>query len=283
MMNSDAPAFPLLLSVPHSGRQYPDAVLAMARLPVERLAALEDRYCDRLIDGCVAAGFPVLVAEVARAVVDLNRGQSDMDIDAVVPIDRMRFAVPGRKARAGLGIVPTRLAHGGMIWKALLTGDAIAGRIAQYYAPYHAAVSAHLGAIYGRFGQALLVDVHSMPSLPSGRGARRVDMVVGDGFGATAPAWIADTIGAVARDAGLNVAVNAPYPGGHIVRAHTRPAQRIFGVQIEFDRALYLDGQGRCAARGTARINAMLADTASALVQEMGQRDGVNPWPLAAE
>jgi N-formylglutamate amidohydrolase len=285
--NMDAPGVPILLSVPHSGREYPQMLRDQARLPVDRLTALEDRYSDRLIEDCAASGVPVIVARIARAMVDLNRAPDDMDIDAIIAADRIHFAPPGRKARAGLGIVPTRIGRHGMIWKTPLTLAEVAARIATYHRPFHDRIAAGLSIIYARFGQAMLIDVHSMPSLTAERGAPPIDMVVGDGFGRTAPNWVADRIRAVAADHGLRVAINQPYAGGQIIRAHARPQQGIFGVQLEIDRALYLDVRGACDPAGTARINAALAEITRALIAEMGVRDpglhGGLHWPQAAE
>ncbi|MEY4269673.1 MAG: hypothetical protein RLZZ58_889 [Pseudomonadota bacterium] len=281
--NVDTPRVPMLMSVPHSGRDYPLALLEMARLAADRLVLLEDRYSDVLIADCAAMGVPVIVARIARAMVDLNRAADDMDIDAVIPADRINFAPPGRKARAGLGIVPSRAGRQGAIWKTQLTYADIAARIAVYHRPYHDRIAAVLSHIYARYGQALLIDVHSMPSLPRDRGAPPVDLVVGDGFGSTAPNWAADRVRAVAADHGLRAVINQPYAGGQIIRAHARPQQGVYGVQIEIDRALYLDVRGACDVAGTARINAALAAIAQALIAEMAARDPAMMWPQAAE
>jgi len=110
-------------------------------------------------------------------------------------------------------------------------------RIVRDHRPYHAALGGLLAAARARFGIAVLLDVHSMPSL----GAGQARLVIGDRFGRAAPSRMIARIEAEAHAAGVPVALNVPYAGGHIIDTHADPARHIFAVQLEFDRALYLD------------------------------------------
>lgn len=230
------PASPVVVSIPHAGREYPLALRAAIRVPLASLRALEDRYVDAL--GLDARGDEtVFVAQRARAWIDLNRAEGERDprLD-----DGAAGGAPlSAKVRSGLGLVPRRVGNAGDIWKHRLAADDVAGRIRSDHRPYHAAVAAALSAARARFGIAILVDLHSMPSL--GRAGTAPQLVVGDRFGRSAAARLQSRIEEVARIHGVRSAANAPYSGGHILERHGNPREGIHAVQLEFDRALYLD------------------------------------------
>jgi N-formylglutamate amidohydrolase len=237
---------PLVIAVPHAGRHYPAAVdddRAVARRVLEDL---EDRYADRLTTAAVAAGGVAIVATHGRAWIDLNRGEED----ARAPDD----AGASLRARAGLGLVPSRIA-GRELWRRFPGAEDIRARIASLHTPYHRAVTEALVAAKARHGVALLVDCHSMPSLGNaGRGVARI--VIGDRHGASAGASVTEAAEAACRRHGLPVARNAPYAGAFTLHHHGRPAENVHAVQVEIDRALYLQEGLR---EPSARMEAMAA------------------------
>src|SRR3546814_8207981 len=77
--SSDLPENPVIISVPHAGRQYPASVLSHARVGREVLERLEDRLADMLVHRLMEGGHSVFVAKKARAVIDLNRSDNEID------------------------------------------------------------------------------------------------------------------------------------------------------------------------------------------------------------
>lgn len=271
---------PVIVSVPHAGRIYPPEILAAARVPKEVLERLEDGWCDRIAADARDAGATVVEALWARAVADCNRGEGQMAPGEVAPGLRPRFSAPGRKERAGLGVVPTRLADCGALWRRPIDADALHWRLESLHRPYHAALARELAAARDRFGQAVLIDLHSMPPIPPGQPGHGARIVVGDRFGTASADWLADLVTACAGQLDVPVSRNRPYAGGHILNTHGRPAQGVHAVQIEIDRRLYLGPDRRPDAKriaGMARWFAALAATVAEAVPGGGM------LPLAAE
>ncbi|WP_404334107.1 N-formylglutamate amidohydrolase [Sphingomonas sp. MMS12-HWE2-04] len=231
------PISPVVLSVPHAGRDYPLALRAAIRVPLAALRGLEDRCVDVLALGA-HRDETLFIAERARAWIDLNRGEQERDprLDDGASISGVPLSA---KLRSGLGLVPRRVGHAGDIWQRRLSADDVAMRIACDHRPYHAALASALEAAHARFGIAVLLDVHSMPPLGGPHTAPR--LVLGDRFGKTAGSRFMSRIEGVARAHGIATAANAPYSGGHILERHGNPRHGVHAIQLEFDRALYLD------------------------------------------
>lgn len=260
---------PVILSVPHAGRRWTPAMLAAAAHPVEELVALEDRHADRLVDAAVAAGFTALVAHTPRAWVDLNRAPDDLDWPRLTG---EAVAEVSARAAAGIGVVPDRIAGLGAIWRAPLSRQEVAARVAAHHAPWHDRLAALIDRTVDDHGEALVIDVHSMPA--SGRGG--AEMVLGTRRGRSVGArWVR-----VARQAlatrGRRVAVDRPYAGAHIAERHGRPAERRHVLQLEVCRSTYLDRAADEPSAGLARAQANVLAVARALSDRMA-------LPIAAE
>lgn len=279
-VNRAAISGPVVVSVPHAGRLYPPEILAAARVGRQDLERLEDSWCDLIAAGAGDAGATVVHALWARAVADCNRGEGQMAPGEVAFPLRTQFSAPGRKERAGLGVVPTRLADCGPLWKRPIDHEALHWRLESFHRPYHAALTEALTEARSRFGHAILIDLHSMPSIPPGQPGHGARIVVGDHFGATASEWLVDLIMGSAERSNEIVSHNQPYSGGHIVRTHGRPGQAIHAVQIEIDRSLYLTPDRSPDADRIARLARWFSD----LVAEAGQaRPEAEILPQAAE
>lgn len=270
------PALPVLVSVPHAGRDYPAALLAAARLPRARIETIEDRHADRLIAGAVAAGARAIVATRARAWIDLNRSERELDPAMIEPSPPPVHLGRSAKVDGGLGLLPRRIG-GAEIWRGRVPAAELARRVTLLHRPYHAAIAAELAAIRADHGFAVLIDCHSMPPLPGGRGAARV--VIGDHHGRAMASRLVGRAYAVLMAAGLRPALNAPYSGGYTLERHGAPARGIHALQLEFDRALYLDAALREPGAGLGAIVELLAGIARALADEALSHHA----PLAAE
>lgn len=279
-VNRPAVSGPVIVSVPHAGRIYPPEILAASRVDRPNLERLEDGWCDLIAAGAADAGATVVHALWARAVADCNRGEGQMAPGEVALPLRAQFSAPGRKERAGLGVVPTRLADCGPLWKRPIDGAALEWRLESFHRPYHAALAGALTTAHHKYGHAILIDLHSMPSIPPGQPGHGARIIVGDRFGETASDWLIDVVMASAERLNEPVARNQPYAGGHIIRTHGRPAEAIHAVQIEIDRSLYLTPERLPDAGRIARLARWFSD----IVAEVGQvRPGSEIIPQAAE
>lgn len=235
---------PVLIAVPHGGRAYPDDLRAAMRDPDYTMKRIEDRHIDA-IGARVAGqtGAALLIADAPRAMIDLNRAESDIDGGMIegpkpAPVPARHH---GHRAHSGLGLVPRRLQGLGEIWRKPLTAQEIVRRIETVHRPYHAALSQALLAIRERWGAALLLDLHSMPPLRSSGAWAAARFVIGDRFGASCDASIpAAAFAHFAREA-TQVAHNRPYAGGYVLERHGDPARGFHAIQLEVDRSLYLD------------------------------------------
>jgi len=265
-LGPDAPVSPVLLSVPHAGRAYSQALLGAARLSRGKLELLEDRLVDRLVWRAVAAGASAIVADVPRAEIDLNRDERELDPALVVPRPEPSELADTPRIRGGLGLIPARIAGAGAIWRQRIAADEVGRRIGDVHRPYHAALAAGLEAARARFGIAVLLDCHSMPPRsPLGGGA---PVVLGDRFGHSIAPGLASAAEAAVREAGFAVARNDPYAGGEITVRHGRPAEGIHALQLEIDRSLYLAPDLRAPGAGFDRVARLIAAVAEALARE---------------
>lgn len=257
------PATPVVLSVPHAGRAYSPALLKASRLPRSRLEILEDRLVDRLVWRAVADGSVAIVADTPRAEIDLNRDEREVDPATIFPSPLAADVLASPRSRGGLGLVPTRIAGAGAIWRQRIAATELERRISRIHRPYHAALAEALGRAHERFGIAILLDCHSMP--PRGEGGGEPCIVLGDRHGTSIAPELADAAETAVRKAGFSVARNAPYAGGHITARHGRPAEGLHAIQIEIDRAHYLEPRLRDPGPDFDRVARLIAAVARAL------------------
>jgi N-formylglutamate amidohydrolase len=261
------PLYPLIISVPHSGRDYPDEMKQAARLPEVRLRPLEDRFADALATTAFAAGIQGVVANTARAWIDLNRSEQECD-PGLIDLPAGVLPLISAKVRGGLGLIPRRLSGGGDIWQRRISTDDLNARIAEHHRPYHAALATRLDAAWHKFGVAILLDIHSMPSIAGSDGIAGARIVIGDSFGRTSHDRFTGCANALAEQHGLSAAINHPYAGGHILQRHSRPYQGRHAIQIEVDRALYLDEDFDQPSKGLEAIQGFISDLAFTLIDE---------------
>jgi N-formylglutamate amidohydrolase len=238
----ETPASCAVFNSPHSGSEYPRSFLARTRLDPLQIRSSEDAFVDRLFAAAPAHGAPLLAARVPRACVDLNRAADELD--PVLIAGASRRAMNPRVA-AGLGVIPRVVAEGRTIIDGKLPLAEAEHRLNAYYRPYHARLRGLLEEQRERYGQAILYDCHSMPhdalsSAPVVWG-RRPNVILGDRFGASCDRWLIDAATEVFRAAGFVVARNAPFAGGYITQHYGRPQAGFHALQIEIDRALYMD------------------------------------------
>jgi N-formylglutamate amidohydrolase len=263
---------PVLLSIPHSGRDYPDWLLREARHGRRALQTLEDPLVDRLAWRALAAGFGAVIARTPRGVIDCNRSSDELDPASVVTDHNLPFAPLGPRARHGLGIIASRTHRHGPLWRAPLPIDRFERRLATVHTAYHDALDTELARLVKEHGTALLLDLHSMPP------THREPIVIGDRHGASAARWLADAAAQIATRSGFRAIRNDPYAGGYIVERHGRPATGTHALQVELDRSVYLARDLLSPGTGFDRASHLLLALAEGLAECLAA-----PTVIAAE
>ena len=275
----DALTSPVIFASPHSGRDYPWSFLRHTLLDEHTIRSSEDAYVDRLFDCAPQFGAPLLRAGAPRAFVDLNRSSEELD---PALIEGVRRAGHNPRVASGLGVIPRVVANGRAIYRGKLPMAEAQRRVEGYWKPYHARLHGLVDRAHRQFGEAILIDCHSMPHEAvegGGRGLiRRPEIVIGDRFGASAGAEIVERVEAAFASAGLCVVRNTPFAGAFITQQYGRPSRRQHAIQIEIDRALYMDEKTIRPNGNFHAFRALLRGVVSELAA-LGNRDTA----LAAE
>ncbi|MBI6630940.1 N-formylglutamate amidohydrolase [Pontibaca salina] len=269
----------VVFASPHSGCEYLPAFLRRSQLDERTIRSSEDAFVDRLFGCAPEFGAPLLSAAVPRAYIDLNRSPDELDPALIEGILRTGH---NPRVASGLGVIPRVVANGRAIYGEKLSIAEAQARINRYWQPYHTQLAALLREAHASFGQAILIDCHSMPHEAlddvARRSPRRPQIVLGDRFGAAADPAIVDRVEAAFVNAGLVVIRNAPFAGAYVAQAYGRPSRRQHAVQIEIDRALYMD---ESAIRPNANFDAF-AKVLRGVIGEIAEI-GQERLPLAAE
>jgi N-formylglutamate amidohydrolase len=268
---------PLVFASPHSGDVYPPDFVARSRLDLRTLRRSEDSYVDALFAAAPGCGAPLIRALFPRAYVDPNREPYELDpamFDGPLPAF---VNTHSSRVAAGLGTVARVVANGETIYRGKLSFAEAEQRIANCYRPYHAALSELVDATLSRFGCAMLIDCHSMPSVggPMERdpGTGRVDIVLGDCHGVSCDPRLTDLAERVLRAEGLAVQRNTPYSGGFTTQHYGRPGEGMHTLQIELNRALYMNEFTYERSAGFAALRRRL----TRLIEALGQFDPSSP------
>jgi N-formylglutamate amidohydrolase len=233
---------PVVFNSPHSGRVYPPAFLTASRLELAALRRSEDSFVDELLEGVVIRGHPLMRAHFPRCYVDVNREPYELDprmFEGRLP----SFAnTRSMRVAGGLGTLARVVGEAQEIYDDRLPVGEAMRRIEGLYKPYHRALRRLMTRVHGEFGAAILVDCHSMPSSAGNREERpRADVVLGDRYGTSCTGIVGDVLERSFRELGYTVGRNKPYAGGFITEHYGNPAAGLHAVQLEVNRALYMD------------------------------------------
>jgi N-formylglutamate deformylase len=270
---------PFVFASPHSGRLYPASFVAGSRLSPLCLRRSEDAFVDELFSGAVAIGAPMIVARFPRAFLDVNRAPTDLDAAMFDGPLCVGVEAPNARVNAGLGVIPRIVRDGAEIYRGKLDPREAAERLANLYRPYHAALARLVEDTRRRFGVAVLIDCHSMPSA-----AAVPDIVLGDRYGvAAAPSLMRLAEGAFER-AGFSVARNLPYAGGYTTHLYGRRETLVHALQIEINRTLYLDEERIETSPRFDAVQSQLNGALAALTAiDVSLLSGTRPATYAAE
>ncbi len=237
-----AQRLPLILASPHSGSDYPSDFVSASRLDPLTLRRSEDSFVDELFAGAPRVGAPLLAARFPRAYVDVNREPYELDPGMFCEPLPHFVNIGSPRVRMGLGTIARIVATGEEIYAGKLRFAEAERRIERLYRPYHQALRRLVDETAARFGGFLLIDCHSMPSLAgSVCGAGLADIVLGDCHGAACAPAIREEARRFFSMRGFSVAINAPYAGGFTTEHYGVPSRGHHALQIEINRALYMD------------------------------------------
>ena len=273
---------PVVFNSPHSGSVYPRAFLTASRLEVTALRRSEDSFVDELALGVVERGYPLMRAHFPRCYVDVNREPYELDprmFEGRLP----SFAnTRSMRVAGGLGTVARVVGDAQEIYGQRIPVDDAIRRIEGLYKPYHRALRRLFTRVHRDFGAAVLIDCHSMPSTAGSKDERpRADVVLGDRYGTSCVAAVVETIEATLRAQGYSVSRNKPYAGGVITEHYGNPAAGLHAIQLELNRALYMDERRFERSASFARLAADLEALADCLAAIPSQE--LRPYRAAAE
>lgn len=270
----------VVFASPHSGRDYPAAFLERTILDKQAIRSSEDAYVDQLFNAAPDFGAPFLVAKAPRAFLDLNRAPEELDPALIEGVRRISH---NPRVASGLGVIPRVVSNGRAIYRGKLTLQETHARISHYWRPYHDVLQMLLDESHATFGEAILIDCHSMPHEALENvgppGSPRPDVVLGDRFGAAAAGSIMEQVEAAFASAGLRVARNMPFAGAFITQQYGRPSRRQHAIQIEVDRALYMNEQTLEPAADFAAFQALL----QGVIRELAEIGCAEDCRVAAE
>jgi N-formylglutamate amidohydrolase len=273
---------PFVFNAPHAGSVYPPSFLAASRLEGVSLRRSEDAFVDELFAPIVGLGAPLMTARFPRAYLDVNREPYELDPrmfeGRLPPFANTR----SMRVAGGLGTIPRVVADGQEIYRARLTVDEALKRIEWLYKPYHRMLRQLVHRTARSFGRAVLIDCHSMPSTSLAKEeAGKADVVLGDRYGTSCSTVLTDLVEAALRARGYAVVRNKPYAGGFITEHYGEPALGRHALQIELNRALYMDERSLARGRNLEKVAADLRDAFARVAGEIGT--DLSPPRIAAE
>ncbi|MGZ9083298.1 MAG: N-formylglutamate amidohydrolase [Rhodoplanes sp.] len=273
---------PILFNSPHSGNVYPRAFLVATRLDLPTLRRSEDSFVDQLFAGVVRRGHPLMRAHFPRCFVDVNREPYELDprmFDGRLPSYANTRSM---RVAGGLGTIARVVGDAQEIYDGRIPVEDALRRIESLYKPYHRALRRLLTRMQREFGSAVLVDCHSMPSTAGPKDERpRADVVLGDRYGTSCVGVVAEVIEESLIGLGYAVSRNKPYAGGFITEHYGNPAAGLHAIQLEINRALYMDERRFERIGGFDQLAADLEQLADRLAEIPPEE--LRPYRAAAE
>jgi len=273
---------PIIFNSPHSGSAYPDEFLKASRIDLAALRRSEDSFMDELIADLSNRGFGVVRVHFPRSYVDVNR--EPYELDPRMFAGRLPSFANTRSMRVagGLGTIPRVVGDGQEIYRDRLSVEDALKRIEVLYKPYHRALRRLINRVHQAFGTVVVVDCHSMPSVGVSRDEPlRPDLVIGDRYGTSCAAVLADMVEATMGGLGYSIGRNKPYAGGFITEHYGNPASGLHAIQLEFNRAVYMDERRRERGPNFAQVAADFGSLADVLATvPLGD---LGPFQAAAE
>ena len=258
---------PFVFNSPHSGRVYPKRFLQLTRLDHLSIRQSEDAFVDELFARAPHLGAPLLRAHFPRAYLDVNREPYELDPAMFIEALPERYNTSSPRVAAGLGTLARVVAENKPIYRERLTVADAQMRIEGIYKPYHETLQRLLTSTIGTFGVAVLIDCHSMPHLSRSGDKTPPDIVLGDRYGTSCDPGIVNLAENYLAGAGLKIARNRPYAGGHTARAYGQPQNGVHVLQIEISRHLYMNEVTLSPHEGFDTVQTIVTGLIAALIR----------------
>jgi N-formylglutamate amidohydrolase len=273
---------PLVLASPHSGADYPDEFLASSRLDPLTLRRSEDSFVDEIFAAAPELGAPLVAARFPRAYLDVNREPWELDPTMFADALPNYVNIRSPRVRMGLGTIARVVASGEEIYARKLRFTEARTRVETLYHPYHQALRHLVLDTEAAFGGCLLIDCHSMPSAASEVGGQGpADIVLGDCHGTACAPEIIEAARSFLTRRNFAVALNTPYAGGFTTSHYGNPRRGRHALQIEINRALYMDERRVRRKPELARLAAEMTALVTYLGEIIGERLGEAPRAAA--
>ena len=259
---------PFVFSSPHSGANYPDSFITKSKLDLLTLRQSEDSFVDDLYAEAPNYGAPLIRALFPRAYLDANR--EAYELDQTMFTEPLPNYVNTNSARvsSGLGTIPRIVSTGSEINRDKLSFEEATHRINSYYFPYHAALKELIEETKLKFGKCILIDCHSMPSIGNAinnKNNEQVDIVLGDKHGKTCASELMQFVESFLINLGFIVRRNHPYAGGYTTKHYGNPDNDVHTLQIEINRANYMNEKTMTRKRNFLTIKNKLSKLLLAL------------------
>ncbi len=260
--------FPMVLSVPHSGQTFPDEFLKAVKMSADELRSNEDTFVDELVKPASDAGIPMISMNIGRAFVDVNRDK--IEIDPTMFYNHPQKDTPmGRRCRVGLGVIHRISAQNNNIYDGLLNYEEVSERLKNVYDVYHKRLQQLVDKCVKKFGFCLLVDCHSMPSKICSimNDGKNIEFCLGNLFEQSCPDDFANFLKNELEKRNYHTTFNCPYSGAFITFNFCQPRRRIFTLQVETNRALYMEENSHQKINNFQKVSTDLSASLKALAQ----------------
>ena len=273
---------PILFNSPHSGVHYPQSFLDSARLDRSQIRRSEDTFVDELFASATLHGASFMRALFPRVYLDVNREPYELDPSMFSGSLPDYANVRSIRVASGLGTIARIVSDSEEIYAHSLPVYDALERIETVYKPYHATLRETLENIRARFGYAVLIDCHSMPSLArTALGRNRPDFILGDRYGSSCSSHMINIAASTLKSMGYTIGRNKPYAGGFITEHYGRPEEHLHALQIEVNRGLYMNEADYSRSDGFPRLVADLDNLSQTLCNFA--LNYMDPLHLAAE
>ena len=256
----------VLFSSPHSGLFYSQEFLKSSVLDHIAIRASEDAFVDELFMSAPEFGSSLLVANIPRAFVDLNRDVRDLD---PILVDGAKALRRNGRASSGLGVIPRLVGKNKPIYASKISLAEAQARLLRFWHPYHLCLQDLLEETRKKFGSVILIDCHSMPHecVDQGTGVSLPPQIVlGDRYGAAANLDIVNQVRLAFAESGFRVSRNMPYAGAYISCKYGKPQHNQHVIQVEIDRSLYMNEDTIQKLHNFSELRAALKNVISKIV-----------------
>lgn len=263
--------FPLVLSIPHSGKVLPAEFLEKIHTAENDLHGNEDIMVDELLQKAIDNGICTIKMNISRVFVDANRDKAELDAGMFADYPLQENPIRSKRCRYGIGVIHRVDSASNEIYPAPICYDETLERIEKVYDVYHKKLNSLINATIKKFGFCLLLDAHSMPSkiCTIVDTEKKIDFCLGDLFEQSCPKEISKFFATKLKKAGFNVSYNIPYSGAFITFNYCQPRKKIYTLQLEINRALYLDEKNSAKNTKFQYVSESISDSVNMLAKKL--------------